>query len=496
MSCLVLLATWMIQIPSVHCFVAPPITITTSFGTSTVSRSGSGAWSYRGEFSSSSSSSSSIVVVKDRRWLHHPVSTWSSKSALNQSSSVGEMDMEMESGGTFDRFKQMGGAGNDAKQNTRLDASSFSVDEQRVVVPSVSSLSHILYDPEAIERVSLTAKRAEVLSLKNEEYKEADRSLFLARLLVLGSAALYGTNFTFVKILGESMPIGAMSMLRFGLASVFTSFWLFGPANTDSSIATDDNSVESDVVMNSIFSGFQIGILFAMGYVGQAVGLETVDAGKSAFICSLAVVVVPILDALVGKRMEGKTVIGILMAIIGVAFLELGDNLGSSDMFTFNLGDWATFVQPVAFGAGFWRLEHAMERFPFEAKRISAASSLAIFLFSAIYCFAGVGGVAPPDLQQVMLWLTDQETFVSLIWTGLITTALTGYMETVALRTLSASETTLLLSTEPLWGAAFACTILGETVGTSAGVGVALILLGIFVTNSKLPFQNFLDRVI
>ena len=35
-----------------------------------------------------------------------------------------------------------------------------------------------------------------------------------------------------------------------------------------------------------------------------------------------------------------------------------------------------------------------------------------------------------------------------------------------------------------------------QTVGTSAGVGVALILLGIFVTNSKLPFQNFLDRVI
>ena len=457
MSCLALVATWMIQIPSAHCFVAPPITITTSFGTNTVSRSGSGALFYRGEFSSSSSSSSSVVVVKD------PVSTWSSKSALNQSSSVGEMEMDMERGGTFDRFKQMGVAGNEAEQSTRLDSTSFSVDEQRVVVPSVSSLSHILYDPEAIERVSLTAKRTEVFSLENEENQEADRSLFLARLLVLGSAALYGTNFTFVKILGESMPIGATSMLRFGLASVFTSFWLFGPANTDSSIAMDENSsVESDVVMNSILAGFQIGILFAMGYVGQAVGLETVDAGKSAFICSLAVVVVPILDALVGKRMEGKTVIGILMAIIGVAFLELGDNLGSSDMFTFNLGDWATFVQPIAFGAGFWRLEHAMERFPFEAKRISAASSLAIFLFSAIYCYAGVGGVAPPDLQQVMSWLTDQETFLSLIWTGLITTALTGYMETVALRTLSASETTLLLSTEPLWGAAFACTILGE----------------------------------
>jgi len=35
-----------------------------------------------------------------------------------------------------------------------------------------------------------------------------------------------------------------------------------------------------------------------------------------------------------------------------------------------------------------------------------------------------------------------------------------------------------------------------QTVGASAGVGVALILLGIFVTNSKFSFQNFLDRVI
>lgn len=48
--------------------------------------------------------------------------------------------------------------------------------------------------------------------------------------------------------------------------------------------------------------------------------------------------------------------------------------------------------------------------------------------------------------------------------------------ESIALTQLSAAEATLIFSTEPLWGAAFAYAVLGETLGPYALAGGALIV--------------------
>ena len=46
----------------------------------------------------------------------------------------------------------------------------------------------------------------------------------------------------------------------------------------------------------------QVGLLNAIGYWAQSESLMTTTASKSAFICSLAVVFVPVLDALLGAK--------------------------------------------------------------------------------------------------------------------------------------------------------------------------------------------------
>ena len=71
----------------------------------------------------------------------------------------------------------------------------------------------------------------------------------------------------------------------------------------------------------------------------------------------------------------------------------------------------------------------------------------------------------------------------SIVWTGLITTALTVYMETIALKTLSAAETTILFSTEPIFGSVCASVVLGETFGATGYVGGVMILAGCLYSN-------------
>jgi len=55
-------------------------------------------------------------------------------------------------------------------------------------------------------------------------------------------------------------------------------------------------------------------------------------------------------------------------------------------------------------------------------------------------------------------------------------------METVALKTLSAAETTLIFSTEPLFGAAFAGVVANEYLGMDDAIGAASIIGGCIVS--------------
>merc|ERR1712194_399065 len=54
-----------------------------------------------------------------------------------------------------------------------------------------------------------------------------DATVWKARALLIGAAALYGTNFSLVKLLGDTMPEGVSLTLRFALASAVTLPLLF-----------------------------------------------------------------------------------------------------------------------------------------------------------------------------------------------------------------------------------------------------------------------------
>lgn len=164
------------------------------------------------------------------------------------------------------------------------------------------------------------------------------------------------------------------------------------------------------------------------------------------------------------------------MAVAGVGVLEFG---GDATDLSLTSGDLASLLQPLMFGVAFWRMEKAMRKYPDEANRSTAAQLLAVFLTSAAYCLS----TCTIDVAQIQAWLMDPMILGSLAFTGIITTALTIYMEAVALKTLTAAETTLILSTEPLWGAGFAAFLIGEQFGIDAAVGATLIIAGCIFSN-------------
>lgn len=201
----------------------------------------------------------------------------------------------------------------------------------------------------------------------------------------------------------------------------------------------------------------------------------------------MAVVTVPILDCIFGRPLLRRQIIGATMAAFGVWALEMGQDLNS-----FTSDDFASLIQPIMFGLGFWRMEAAMEKFPTEAARLASGQLFMVFIVSLSYlvCWSPAGDDLMlqdacsmlPTIDDIAIWLSDPSIIGMLIWTGLVTTAFTIYMETLALKTLSAAETTLIFSTEPLFGAAFAAVVANECLTEGGWIGSALIIGGCIIS--------------
>jgi drug/metabolite transporter (DMT)-like permease len=324
---------------------------------------------------------------------------------------------------------------------------------------------------------------------KTEESPYILSKLWQSRLMVLFAAALYGTNFTAVKVLDENIPTSIGPVFRFTLAALVTFPFLFigkGVSDEDFEMTSSSADLSAfDQSYGAIIGGAEIGLWNTIGYLSQAKALETIPASVCAFICSLAVVTVPFLDFLSGKSLSSRKMIGAAMAVLGVAFLELD---GLSDGIVANnsllsTGTLFSLVQPVAFGIGFWRMEHYARRHPSEGMKVtvSQVTSIAILSVCTLLATSGMEGI--PDISQVLSWLTNPTILLAIVWTGCVTTALTIFIETQALKVLSAAETTMLYSFEPLFGAAFASFILGETFGVGGYTGAALVLAGCLFSN-------------
>lgn len=199
-----------------------------------------------------------------------------------------------------------------------------------------------------------------------------------------------------------------------------------------------------------IRGGFECGLWITLGYVSQAMALASISSGKCAFICSLTVVFVPVVSAILyGKPIRKSDILAGLVAISGVAMLEgmidVHNLLGvapavahvgtSSDMVPvatssmasssssvelaaggpiasmaanmgIDKGSLLALGQPVGFGFAFTRIEATQEKFkevPDRVLTIAAAQCVSVAILSLLWVLHDFDG-AIPDFGYMMEW--------------------------------------------------------------------------------------------
>ena len=203
----------------------------------------------------------------------------------------------------------------------------------------------------------------------------------------------------------------------------------------------------------------------------------------------------PLLDAAFrGRILTPQVTLSVVLACAGVALMNLdptaimGDGGGGGSLLTFSIGDFQALAQTLFFGIGYWRLEALSQRNKTQASRLTVGQLVAVAIGAILYSFFRGGGDAvasdaiqhhwPMMMDQWSVWLSNPVVLGAILWTGLISTALALYLETVALKVVSATELTLIMTSVSLFGAAFAWVTLGEVLSNVGMLGGALILGG------------------
>ena len=126
-------------------------------------------------------------------------------------------------------------------------------------------------------------------------------------LLLVVVTAVWGWTFVLVKDAITQYPTLPFLQLRFALAFVVMVVLVHRlPSRRE------------------LWVGVVIGAVLAAGYLLQTVGMETTSPGNAGLITGLFVVFTPIIDRIFGVALHRRTVIAVILALIGTVMLAGG----------------------------------------------------------------------------------------------------------------------------------------------------------------------------
>ena len=233
--------------------------------------------------------------------------------------------------------------------------------------------------------------------------------------------------------------------------------------------------------------GALLGVFLWAGYSFQTVGLRLTTPSKSAFITGLAVVLVPLIVAISGRRVPNRwTMVGVTAAFAGLYLmtipgiptqakngLEWGTPWALGSLIKgINVGDLITLGCPISFALHIYTMGRLMRRYPFKPIAVIQILTATVLMAATI------------PLERPRLALTGEAVF-AILFTGLICTAAAFSIQAWAQQFTPPTHTALIFVLEPVFAALTSYVLLGEHLGARGTIGAMLILGGILVSELK-----------
>ena len=286
-----------------------------------------------------------------------------------------------------------------------------------------------------------------------------------AHLILLVCAALWGFAFV-AQVAGAHVGAFTFNATRFAIGAL-SLLPVIALLDRRATLDADERRARwRDVVVPGLICG---GLLFG-GSTLQQLGVESTTAGNAAFVTGLYVVGVPLVGLAFGHRAGRWLWLGAATAVAGLWLLTVTPDAAV------NPGDVLCLV-----GTGFWTA-HILAIGHFSRRLDVLRLSVAQFAANSLY--AGVSALAlePRPFAGVL------DAVGPVLYAGLVAVGVAYTLQVVAQADAEPAHAAIILSLEALFGALGGALFLGEQMTLRAGLGAALMMLGIIV--SQVPARG------
>jgi len=270
----------------------------------------------------------------------------------------------------------------------------------------------------------------------------------LATFGLLAMTAVWGSTFVLIKDVVARMPVADFLAVRFAIAALVMLALFARPV--------------WQLGRKQVMRGLLLGVVYGAGQLLQTWGLSLIAPSVSGFATGMYVVFTPILAMLLlRQRMAGIVWLAVLLSTAGLALLSLNG-------VSVDLGVWLTLAAAALYalhivGLGQWSRKG-------EAFGMSAVQMVAIAAV-CLLATAPHGPMLPPDRSA---WL-------AVLYMAVIAGAGAMLMQTWAQSHLPATRAAIVMTTEPMFAAAFAVALGSDVLSWRMLVGGGLILAAMYL---------------
>ncbi|PUA17996.1 DMT family transporter [Glaciimonas sp. PCH181] len=276
------------------------------------------------------------------------------------------------------------------------------------------------------------------------------KRLWIADVMLLLVAVVWGTSYGVAKHALVFYPVLGFLALRFCLTFIALSPSLLQLRHPEGRAA--------------LWAGLPLGLILLSVFICETFGIALTQASNAAFLISLCIVFTPFVEwAVMGQRPPSSAFVVAFISLLGTWLLTFGASL------TFNLGDGLILMAAL--------LRALMVCM---TKRLTVGKKMATLTLTAVQ--SGVVGfgsliIAAVVLKDGLPSLPQASAFwSSTAYLVVFCTIFAFFAQTYAVRRSSPTRVSLLMGSEPLFGALFAAIWLGEKLSTVSWIGGGLIV--------------------
>ena len=272
--------------------------------------------------------------------------------------------------------------------------------------------------------------------------------------MLLAASFFWGTTFV-AQILGmEGLGPYTYAAARFALGVLFIGALWF--------LYRDKRAAQrrAGTFRSGFRAGIPVGLAMFVGVTLQQVALLYTTAGKTAFITTVYIVLVPLAAVLLGQRVRAVQWGGAVLAFAGVYFLSAHGEI------TINTGDLLVLICSF-----FW-----MAQILLIDRYARAVDAIELCFMQMIVCT--VGSAALAAIYESFAWSDIWSAAVPILYAGLFSCGVAYTCQILGQAYVEPTQAAILMSTEAIFAAAAGWIILGETMSGVQLLGCALLLGG------------------